>query len=53
MFIAISLAGEGYCGGDPEKVLAMRADIVVHAMNFEVFKKQFQDAFLELNKAEK
>lgn len=48
--VALRLAREGYGGGDPEKVLQMRADVVMAAVAYEVFRSDFQRTTFDLNK---
>lgn len=47
--MALRLASAGYGGGDPEKVLAMRADLVLAALQYEMFKQDYERRWLELN----
>jgi hypothetical protein len=53
MMIALRLAKAGYAGGDPERVLKMRADIVLAAIQYEKFVSDYENAFIELNKEAK
>jgi len=48
--VALRLASAGYCGGDPEKVLDMRADLVTAALQYEVFKADYERQYVELNR---
>jgi hypothetical protein len=48
--VALRLARAGYGGGDPEKVLQMRADTVVMAIQYETFRAEYEAAFMEINK---
>lgn len=50
MIIALRLAKAGYAGGDPERILKMRADFVLAAIQYEKFVKDYEGAFIELNK---
>lgn len=50
MSVALRLAREGYGGGDPEKVLAMRADVVLAMVQYENFRGTYERTFFELNK---
>jgi len=52
MMIALRLAKAGYAGGDPERVLKMRADVVIAAMQYEVFLGDYERAYIELNREE-
>lgn len=49
-FIVQRLAREGIGGGDPERVLAMRADLVLAAWEYGKFLDSYQETFEELNK---
>ena len=49
MTVALRLASRGYCGGDPEKVLEMRADLIIAALQYESFKGEYESAFMALN----
>lgn len=53
MVVALRLAKAGYGGGDPERVLKMRADFVIAAMQYEAFLAEYERAFVELNREEK
>jgi len=48
--VALRLAKAGYCGGDPSKVLEMRADLALAAIQYETFTRDYEAAFIELNK---
>lgn len=48
--VALRLAAEGYYGGDPERVMRARADLVLKAVQYVVFRGDYEDAYLELNK---
>lgn len=48
--VALRLAHEGYGGGDPEKVLRMRADIVLAAIQYEKFRSDYERAYFDLNR---
>lgn len=50
LFVALRLAREGWCGGDPEKVLATRVDLVVAMMQYEIYKTEYERAWIELNR---
>jgi hypothetical protein len=47
--VAVRLASAGYGAGDPEKVLAMRVDMVLAAMQYEKFKQDYERRWVELN----
>ena len=49
MVVALRLASAGYCGGDPERVLGMRADLVLAALQYEVFKGEYERVFVAIN----
>ena len=40
--MAVTLASKGYYEGDPEKVLNGRADLVLAAMQYEVFRVEIE-----------
>jgi hypothetical protein len=42
--IALRLAKEGYWGGDPERVLNGRVDLVLEAAEYEVFINKYIEA---------
>ena len=44
------LASSGYGGGDPERVMRMRGDVVLAALEYEKFQTEYQDVFLEMNR---
>ncbi len=44
------LAREGIGGGDPERVLGMRADLVLGAWEMSTFLATFDETDVELNK---
>jgi len=50
MMIALRLAKAGYAGGDPERVLKMRADMVISAIQYEAFINEYERAYIELNR---
>lgn len=47
------LAREGIGGGDPERLLRMRADRVLGAWEYSTFLATFDETAMELNKGEK
>jgi len=47
--IALRLAISGYGQGDPERIMAMRVDIVMMVIQFEAFSMEFEQAFMALN----
>lgn len=48
--VALALARAGYGGGDPEKILGMRADIVVAMTQYEEFKGKYEREYIRINK---
>ena len=48
--VALKLSKAGY--GRPEEIMAMRADIVKLALEYEAFVRDYEAAFLELNRSE-
>lgn len=50
MVVALRLARQGYGGGDPERVLQMRADMVIAANQYEGFLIDLDLTFVELNR---
>ena len=48
--VALRLAKAGYCGGDPERILGMRADLVMAALQYESFIGDYERTYLELNR---
>lgn len=52
MMVALRLAKEGYGGGDPERILKMRADTVLAALQYEAFLGDYERAYIELNREE-
>lgn len=50
MVIALRLAKAGYWGGDPEKVLEARVDMVMAAAGHETFLADYERAFIRLNR---
>lgn len=53
MIIALTLAKSGFYGGNPEAVLNSRVDLVVQAYHYEMFLRQLETTFTELNNKEK
>lgn len=53
MLIALRLAKAGYAGGDPERILKMRADIVIAALQYEGFIGDYEAAYIELNREDR
>jgi hypothetical protein len=50
--IALKLAKAGYCGGDPERILMMRADFVIEALHYETFIHDYETTYYEMNRGE-
>lgn len=48
--IALTLAKAGYYQGDPEKILNARIDLVLQTYNYEMFTRDLETTFSELNK---
>lgn len=48
--IALRIAKAGYYGGDPEKVLKARVDMVIQVMDFEDFGSDYLNVYYEINK---
>jgi hypothetical protein len=48
--IAYQLAKAGYWGGNPEAILEAKADTVMETYFYEIFLKEYEKAFMELNK---
>lgn len=48
--VAIRLARSGYGGGDPERILRMRVDYVMAAIQYETFRSEFERTFVEMNR---
>jgi hypothetical protein len=46
----VKLAKAGYCGGDPEKVLKARVDLVMEMYQYENFVNKYEKVWMELNK---
>lgn len=45
--MGLRLASAGYCGGDPEKVLAMGSHWVLAALDFEAYRAAYERAYVE------
>jgi hypothetical protein len=48
--VALRLAKAGYGGGDPARILEMRADLVLAAVQYENFSREYEAAYIDLNK---
>ncbi len=44
------LASAGWFGGDPEKVLQAPVDIVLAAAQYQIFKADYEEVYMELNR---
>jgi hypothetical protein len=53
MMVALRLAKAGYAGGDPERVLKMRADFVISALQYETFLNEYERTYVEINREDK
>jgi hypothetical protein len=51
--IALKLARAGYGGGDPERILNMRVDLVIEAAQYEQFCNDYESEYIELNTEKK
>lgn len=52
-FIAFTLAKSGYYSGNPEIVLNSPVDNVMGAYHYEMFTREYETTFAELNKETK
>lgn len=50
LMVALRLAEKGWGGGDPEKVLQMRADLVMAGVQRQDYLADYERAYMELNK---
>lgn len=50
--LALRLAKVGYFGGDPERVLNGRVDLVLEALEYERFQGEYEDVYYEINKTD-
>lgn len=48
--VALRVAKAGYYGGDPERVLAARVDLVIAALEYEVFTSDYEREYIRINK---
>jgi hypothetical protein len=48
--VALRLASSGYGGGDPAKVRAMQVGDVLAAVQYEIFKSEYEKVYVELNR---
>lgn len=49
----MALAESGYYGGNPETVLNAQFDIVYKTYQYEMFKREYEETYDELNKETK
>lgn len=47
--MALRLARAGYGGGDPERIMHMRADYVLAMLQFEIGSAEYEEAYITLN----
>jgi hypothetical protein len=47
---SLRLARAGYGGGDPEKIMAMRVDLVLAALEYEGFVSNYERTWVEINR---
>lgn len=50
--MALSLAKDGWWGGDPGKVLAAPVDEVLEAVAYDRFRVQYQNEMIRLSKGD-
>ena len=48
--MATRIAKAGFFGGDPQKVLSARADVVLNILQFELFESDYQREFTRLTR---
>lgn len=48
--MALRLASSGWWDGDPERVLLAPADLVMGAVQYEAFRAEYEQAYVEINK---
>lgn len=46
----MALAKEGYFNGNPNIILNSPADLVLQTYHYEMFTRQYEETFVELNK---
>ena len=46
------LACDGFCGGDPQRILDLPSDLVLQHWDFVRFQSEYEETLLELNKPE-
>lgn len=51
--MALRLAKEGFWGGDPERVLRARADLVLEALQYVAMLPEYERAYIEMNRPDK
>lgn len=50
--VALRLAKSGYFSGDPEKVFLGRVDLVLQALDYEIFNSDFENEYIKINNNE-
>lgn len=51
--IAYTLAKSGWYGGNPENVYNSPVDVVINSYHFEIYSREYESTYIELNKAER
>lgn len=46
----LRLAGEGFCGGDPQRIEETPTDLVLDAWELINFQNEFEETVMELNR---
>lgn len=49
----MTLAKSGYYGGNPENVFMASCDIVMKTYHYEMYTRQYEATYIELNKESK
>lgn len=47
--MALALARAGFGGGDPERILGMRVDIVIAMTQYEAFRADYEKEYIRIN----
>ena len=50
--VALRVAKAGYFGGDPERVLNARVDLVMAALEYEAFTADYEREYIRINKGQ-
>lgn len=53
LVIALRLARAGYWDGDPEKAMAADPGVVIAALQYEVFRDEYERTYNEMNREKK